>query len=314
VMRQILWGLGLWLVVGYAWAEAESPEHWLEKAVRAAQQLSYRGTFVYHCDAQVHTVSVTQQRSAEGVSEHLVAMDGQPREVKSANGMMHYQRVPAGGVAFAPIPVRGNPLQHASLAQLQVLKQYYQLKLGDLERLLDRSARLLSILPRDQWRYGYRLWVDHATGLVLKSEMVDRQGRLLERMVFTSVTIDPEQAVAETDVPAPATDVGGGAWLRFIDVPPGFAVQAFEARREASGSADHWTLSDGLATVSVFVEDMGETRRPFVGISKMGGVKALGKVIDERQLTVVGELPDAALRRIVEGIRADRSGPLDHAP
>ena len=48
---------------------------------------------------------------------------------------------------------------------------------------------MLAIRPRDAHRYGYRLWADHASGLLLRAEVLGERGDVLETSAFSDVTI-----------------------------------------------------------------------------------------------------------------------------
>ena len=114
---------------------------------------------------------------------------------------------------------------------LDQLDPYYRFKMGRIERVSGRPAQKVLITARDKYRYGYHLWADTVSGLLLKADLVNGKGKVLEQFMFTNVTIggDIPQAHLQTTVdktdlvmhkptPQQNTAVGDSKW-RFRDLP-----------------------------------------------------------------------------------------------
>src|SRR5206468_1885843 len=71
--------------------------------------------------------------------------------------------------------------------QLSDLNQNYTIQLGGTGRVANRPAQQLVIKPKDAYRYGYQLWADKATGLLLKADLVDSNGKIIEQFMFTQL-------------------------------------------------------------------------------------------------------------------------------
>src|SRR5690606_17137208 len=81
------------------------------------------------------------------------------------------------------------------------LEPHYDLTLGAVDRVADRSTQVLAISPRDELRYGYRLWLDQETAMPLRVQLIDGAGGVLEEIRFTEIEIGidiPPQAVEPT--------------------------------------------------------------------------------------------------------------------
>ena len=52
-------------------------------------------------------------------------------------------------------------------------------------RVAGFDADIVMLSPRDEWRYGYRIWSEKRTGLVVKTQTVDAGGRVLEQAAFS---------------------------------------------------------------------------------------------------------------------------------
>jgi len=62
-------------------------------------------------------------------------------------------------------------------------------------------------------------------------------------------------------------------------------------------------LFDGLASVFVYIEKLDVGKKRFVGSSYMGAVNIHGVVVDEHQVTVVGEVPAATVKMVADSIQ-----------
>ena len=283
-----------------------SPLAELGRMADAVRQLNYSGTFVYDHAGMLETMRIVHQADAEGEREHLVSLDGAPREmVRDGDGVvcllgdakaLSFDR--AGGTrAVFPGKPRG---------ELERLDANYLFERGDAARVAGRDTHALLIRPRDGLRYGYRLWLDQATGLPLRSELVGSDGEALERILFTAVEVhdaaDPDVAAAIRERKAAvATGVAAAnsrpepaarRW-RVADLPPGFELTDYRSyTMQGENAVDHLVFSDGLATVSVYVEPVGSAS-PLSGTMRRGAVSTFATVHDTHQVVVVGDVPMA---------------------
>jgi negative regulator of sigma E activity len=138
-------------------------------------------------------------------------------------------------------------------------------------RINRRDTRVIAVTPRDEFRYGYRLWIDETTAMPLKTQLCDAHGRIIEQVVFASLTLAGHIADSAFR-PEVATD--GFQWLRndatppgpgvpntsalwsALKLPPGFrmTVRSAQVLPGAHDPVAHLVFTDGLASVSVFVE------------------------------------------------------------
>jgi sigma-E factor negative regulatory protein RseB len=200
------------------------------------------------------------------------------------------------------------------------LKKNYVIQLGKIGRVTGREAQLVLIKPRDAYRYGYELWADNETGLLLKANLVDHMGKTLEQFMFTQVTIGG--AIDPHDL-EPAVTGEGLAWYRGNTVetddskpppewlverlPRGFTLSNRIMRKNPTrnGTVEHLVYSDGLAAVSVFIEETGQdTKSAMIGSSRMGAIHAFGNIVNGRQVVVVGEVPEATVALIGKSVVA----------
>lgn len=318
-------GFGIVLLLaaapGAVSAAGDSATDWLMRMNRAAESLSYQGTFVYLHDNQVETMWVARKVEGGSLRERLLALNGEPREIiRDDRQVWCYLPDRSIGVhEYRQVTEKNFPALLPD--ELSNLARLYDVHFGEdgHHRLAGREARHIVVEPRDQLRYGYELWVDTQTGLLLRAVLTQPDGQPIEQYLFTRIDV-------ETTVPAralkPSTprealkwygtgDDQGDAHARDlaweVTAPPeGFRVTRQIRRSDPmSGEpVEHLVLSDGLAAVSVFVTGTGgKEGRPLEGVSRMGAVHAFGRMIGAFQVTVVGEVPAETVQRIGEAVR-----------
>jgi sigma-E factor negative regulatory protein RseB len=293
-------------------AMGQAPAQWLERMAQAVELLNYEGTFIHMHDGSVESLYIIHRNDAGKVSERIVSMDGAGREI-----IRHENEVtcilPDERSVLIEQRKQANPLLGALPNYTDRLERHYSVTLFRRSRVAGRMTRVVGIKPRDSFRYGYRLWLDEATAMPLKSQMKDDNDEIVEQILFTSI------AMPESIPPSalePTIDTRGFTWFRppvdeetpvgqsvgwrAATVPSGFELSASSVRAMAGSDypVEHLVYSDGLAAVSVFIEDPKTRAEPMTGFARMGSANAFSLRLSGRQVTAVGEVP----RRTVESI------------
>jgi sigma-E factor negative regulatory protein RseB len=248
---------------------ADDPRAWLEKMNKALATRNYDGTFFHISGGRVETMRIVHRVRAGRVSERLQSLDGSRREFVRANDELTCYLPDQHTVLVEPRQDRGPFL--GSLPQFdQSVGEFYRIESLPSERILGRPARVITVNPKDQYRFGYRLWLDEKTAMPLKTQLCDPQGKIIEQIFFAR--LDMPENIPDSDL-SPTVRTEGMRWVRqgpSIDsasaaladyrasqLPPGFrlTVQGAQTLGGASAPASHLVYSDGLATVSVFVEE-----------------------------------------------------------
>ena len=291
-------------------ASAQDAQQWLDRMAGAVEELSYRGTFVHLLGDEVETLQIIHRNDGGRISERIVSMDGVGREI-IRNEDEIYCILPDRQIVLFDNRREVSPLVSALPSYSEDLWRSYEISLLHTERVVERDAQVVAIHPRDEFRYGYLLWLDSETAMPLKSQLRDEQGWTVEQMAFTQIeigqdispaalepTIDsegfrvimpPENAVAE-DAPQ---------W-RATRLPDGFQLSVATLTRMAGSEhpVEHLVYSDGLATVSVFVESPDSEPEVTGGLSRIGSANAFSFEFSGRQITAVGEVPAVTVESI----------------
>jgi sigma-E factor negative regulatory protein RseB len=134
--------------------------------------------------------------------------------------------------------------------------------------------------------------------------------------MFTNLQVEPDSLGRLAGIykasPAPESAPPAAAQLgwAFSMLPKGFELDLHELKPSARGAdqVEHFLLSDGLASLSVFVE-RGGADEALQGGARMGAVSAWGGQVAGHQVTVVGDVPLDTVRQVLQGLRPNRNQP-----
>lgn len=278
----------------------------------ADKHFNYEGTFVLRKSDKMMTMHVVHGVDDRGVWESMESLNGEPRKIVRHNNeviSIYPER------KLVTVSQMGDkPGLHPILPEnLDKLVNYYAINQLGNERIAGRETSVLNVQPKDAFRYGYKYWLDNDTGVLLKCDLLDETGEIVEQMMYTSFndhTAVPPSAFSipelegftrqelnkDKDKP---TDSG---WY-VADIPDGFMLTQSSIRSNEGGESLHLLYSDGLASVSVFVEASEDSPHRLTGASRMGALNAYGKQINGAQIIVMGEVPEATVTRIAESMK-----------
>jgi sigma-E factor negative regulatory protein RseB len=295
-------------------AHAQSPESlaWLKKIQEATRNLSYSGTFVYQQGKQSETSRITRLASAD--VEKLEVLDGLPRElVRSKDTVRCY--LPQAKVVKVEQRTPDRTFPALLPERITALARYYDIALGETRRIAGFECQSVNLTPKDDLRYGYHLYADRASGMLIGAVTVDSTGNQIEQFMFTQLAIGnvtpdmvkPRQTAAGwrvEDAEAAPTTLAG--WTMKPELP-GFHKVVELKRRMESKPVGHVVFSDGLAAVSVFIEPLeGRREPPRTGLSSLGAIHFYTREVANHMVTVVGEAPAASVQRIGNAVEYRR--------
>ena len=209
-----------------------------------------------------------------------------------------------------------SPLVAALPSYSEDLDPHYELTLGDA--LVSRSARA-GAQHQTARRVPLRL---HAVARSSDRHAVAvaahrREGEIVEQILFTDIEMldsTPgaalEPTIDTTGFEACASEVDAVAveipW-RASSLPGGFKLSV-ATQSPIAGSetpVEHLVYSDGLATVSVFIEDPNTKAEVAEGFSNVGSTNAFSLTLRGRKVTAVGEVPRRTVRTIASSLVAE---------
>jgi len=322
--RRPLMLLLMLLLPAAAFAAEDEAIEWLERMIRSAHQLNYSGTFVYQQGDALQSMKIIHAVSERGESERLVSLTGPSREVIRNRDRVTCYLPEDSSIVVEATAGTPRPFPLKLPEELGGIRQHYEIRLANEERIAGLSARKVVIEPRDRYRYGQHFWVATDTGLLLRAETVNEEGTVIEQLMYTSLemhdsipesellpqfsanatVVELERKPEQSRLPASQRQ----NW-QVSELPPGFSLklQRNHFLPDKLSPVEHHVYSDGLASVSVFVEERGDSEHALDGASAMGGVNAYGRILAEHAVTVVGEVPPATVEQIAMSLQ-----PIQH--
>ncbi|HEY6282031.1 MAG TPA: MucB/RseB C-terminal domain-containing protein [Burkholderiales bacterium] len=314
-MRVLLLGLFLAWPLTLLAETPEAPDDalaWLQKIAAAAHELNYSGTFIYQYGNHTETSRIVHAVDSSGEHEKLEILDGLPREIIRNNDEVQCF-LPESKTVKVEKRLQRKPFPALLPEQLNNLSESYLIKLGGHERIAGFHCQALLLEPKDDLRYGYHLWAETNSGLLLKASMLDEKNDVVEQMTFTQLNIggpiDEEALKPKYPAKAAGWRYDRSGQPEQISTETGWSVKnplagfkkIMEAKRMVSGKPapiSHIVYSDGLAAVSVFIEPRAPGVKPLNGVSKRGALNIYTKPLDDYQVTVLGEAPPMTVMQI----------------
>ena len=319
------------LVISAVAVAADEPREWLERMNDALTTRNYDGVFQHIQDGKVEQLRIIHRVKNGEVRERLVSLDGPGREfIRTGSELACY--LPDKRTVL----IEKRPDQNPLLGNLPKFDEastaFYDITEDRRTRLNRRDTRVISVKPKDEFRYGYKLWIDEETAMPVRTQLCDPRGRVIEQLVLAAdlhingsipdSAFNPEvstegfrfiQAGPRVVQQAPPGSPAASLWD--AQGPPGFRM-TMRGAQSMPGSDDtvtHLVMSDGVTSVSIFVQSYAA---PPAGSSpqaagQMGPTSAFSRWIDKyTKATVVGEVPPQTVESIANSVKSSPvSGP-----
>lgn len=274
----------------------------------------------------MRTSRITHLLDGKNEIEKLEVLDGKPREYIRTNDEV---------ICYVPesktLQVEKRMMQDVFPAILAAhpgeIDAFYGVKKDETGRVAGRDCQAILLEPKDNMRYGYRLWADKSTGLLLRAQTLNEKREVIEQISFTQISIGSvDRASAKSSFPDTngwrientLTDQASLSGWTVKTLPPGFkkirevkrlvsdvaaagaASSAVAPGKPAQREVSQIVFSDGLAAISVFIEPSSQSRTE--GSLQQGALNIVGKRQGDYWLTIVGEVPSAAIRQVANSI------------
>lgn len=303
-------------------ANAQEVRAWLTRIHKAAGSRNFQGTFVVSAGGAVSSARIAHYCLGADQYERVEALDGQVRKVFRHNQVVH-TLWPQTRVALIEQRDMQARFPALLLSGGDHIAEHYDVRAQGVQRVAGREANVLLISPKDDRRYTYRLWADQASGLLLRAEVLDARGTVLESAAFSELQIGgkahPESVLAPMNkldgyrvVQQHLTSVSLEAegWTMRERIP-GF-TQVGCVRRPLSAPQDgvadappkvlQAVYSDGLASVSLFIEPYDPSRHGDEMQTSIGATQTLMRREGDWWVTAVGDVPATTLRQFTAAL------------
>ena len=308
----------LLLITSTAFADhpQKDVEDWLAKMHHAAHLLNYDGTFVYGQGNELTSMQIFHSVDKKGEFERLISLDGSGREV-----------IRSGDTVTCILPDKNSVVVDKSRPDTEFpptfplkidrLLKTYSFHFAENGMVAGQVAKQLIIRPRDQYRYGHALWIDTETGLLLKDHLIGNDGKIVEQFMFTQINYP--DAIKRSHLLSNSKNKEF-TWYEAKDfekksiihkmnwkatkLPAGFTagVKRHHKMTMTAMPVEHLMYSDGLSSISIFVEKQMQHSKNLMGGSTMGAVNAYGRSVGKYHVTVVGEVPQVTVKMIGDSV------------
>lgn len=296
---------------------------WLQRMHLASRQRSYVGTFVVSAAAgNLSSARIWHVCEGDLQLERIEVLSGPPRSTFRRNDQV---------VTFLPDSKVVKTEKRESLelfpnllgAPDSSIGDFYDVRVIGKDRVAGFDTDVVQLEPRDGLRFGYRVWSERRSGLVVKLQTVDGDMRVIEQSAFSELQLDaPVNAhalaqmmrstagyrVEKSELERTSASKEGWSLRKPIAgfKPVSCYRRSMGVDSVAPGHTMQWTFSDGLASVSLFVEPYDAQRQPQEVVLALGATYTLTRRLVDKDgdwwLTAVGEVPPQTLDAFAQSL------------
>lgn len=299
-------------------AESRTLNDWLMRMHEASKKRAYIGTFVVSSGGAMSSAKIWHVCEGRQQIERVETLTGVPRSIFRHNDQV---------LTFMPDHKVVRSEKRESLGLFPELFQsadshiadFYKVQQAGSERVAGVEADIVNLVPKDRMRFGYRIWTERKSGLVVKLQTLDADGKVLEQAAFSELQLDAPvkmdkliQMMGKVDgyrVEKPVllkTTASAEGWVLTAPVagfkPMSCYKRPVSAGTDAGEEPLQWIFSDGLASVSIFVEPLDRQRHDKASSLSLGATQTMTRQIDAYWITLMGEVPMTTLRLFAQGL------------
>ena len=299
--------------------ESKSINDWLIRMHEASKKRTYIGTYVVSSGGTISSAKVWHVCEGNQQMERVETLTGAPRSI-----FRHNDRV----VTFMPDHKVVRNEKRESLGLFPQLLQssdsriadFYKVRPEGVDRVAGVEADVVVLVPKDNMRFGYRVWTEQKKGLVVKLQTLDLDYKVLEQAAFSELQLDAPvkmdkllQMMGKVEgyrVEQPVlvkTTASAEGWLLKTPVSGFKPMSCYKRPASVPGTAGgdeplQWIFSDGLASVSLFLEPFDRQRHDKESSMSAGATQTLTRQLGTYWLTAMGEVPMATLKLFANGL------------
>lgn len=300
--------------------EVKSINDWLLRLHEASKRRSYIGTYVVSSGGQMQSAKIWHVCEGTQQVERVESLTGAPRSTFRHNDKV-VTFMPEQKVARSEKrEVTGSFPELVQSADNRI-GEFYKLKTQGVERIAGLESDVVLLIPKDALRFGYRVWTEQKKGLVVKLQTLDSDGRVLEQAAFSELQLDAPvkmdkllQMMGKVDgyrVEEPAlvkTTASAEGWRQAAPVAGFMPMSCYKRPITPTSGATvadepmQWIFSDGLASVSLFVEPFDRQKHIKESAMSLGATHTMTRQLGSYWLTAMGEVPMNTLKQFASGL------------
>lgn len=299
---------------------------WLMKMHEASRHRAYTGTFVVMSGGALSSSRIWHVCDGDQQVERVEALSGAPQTTYRRNDEV-LTFLPMSKVAVSERREFAGLFPALLRSRDSSIAAFYLAEEFEPERVAGFESDVVRFVPRDQLRFGYRVWSEKSSGLAVKLQTLDTDGRVLEQVAFSELRLDAPvsmkslqnmmqrtQGYRVEKKELIKTDASAEGWVLKTGVPGFNPMNCYRRFAQSAIASKEYTLqcvfSDGLASVSLFIEPYDRQRHPQEVLFSMGATHTLARRVPSRAgqwwLTAVGEVPIQTLGAFAQQLERRR--------
>ncbi len=300
-----------------AWSAEISADALLVQMKTAFNQLNYDLSYV-----EIERGRITPMRYSHGVIDnisvgHLLSLNGTPHEYLQRGEITSFFEPEQQPYSLMSASIPGLLFNLMAADISASTNQYQAIYVGGRSRITGRLSQVVRVVPTDKYRFGYLIWIDLATSLPLRIDMIKDTGEVVFQVMAVSlyqfpevtpwlvklnaVELPPVVKLADTDKAEKTQHEM--AW-KVSWLPSGFDLIVANKHQIAGikQTVDYMQFSDGLVDISVYINSDPKGGRLTQGLGISGQLSLQSKVTDDVEIVVVGEVPLLTAQKIADSV------------
>lgn len=283
-------------------------------------------SMVYIHDNQIDTLRFSHLSTSTDRFDKLEHLQGTQRMVISRNGDTY---LVMGKEQIHLANDEGSPVSRwrSQLEKLAKNIHHYDISISGLNRIAGRPTFELDFSAIQNDRYSTRLWLDAITNLPLRIDTLDKNNRIIEQILAIDLQypanlsevnflIDKNLNQLTQDIQSSMPDKSSSSW-KIGWLPAGYEMSVYHLNKLAEGfQSEQWVYSDGLTSLSVFVENKKATKSKDKHMQHNNRAFIRGDTLifdthrDNIRITVVGDIPFKIAEKIAQSVTAKAPAPV----
>lgn len=300
--------------------QGRSVTEWLTRMHEASRQRAYIGTLVVSAGANMSASRIWHVCDGVQQMERVETLTGAPRTtIRKNNQVITFS--PESKLAWVETRDSLGLFPELLRTSSNAIPDFYSAQVGKSERIAGFASDVVLIVPKDGWRFGYRIWSEKKSGLVMKLQTLDEDNKVLEQVAFSELQFDAPVRMDKLnalmnntqgyEVHKPVlkkTTAAAEGW-RLKENVPGFLSMSCHTRDNPGGAESapvQWVFSDGLASVSIFIEPYDAQHHTEESVVVVGATHSVAKRLGVHWVTALGEVPRPTLERFIQMLERTR--------
>ncbi len=310
---RLIWLALLVIALPVSAQEELSAKAWLENMSQALKELEFKMSMIHLQSDHIRPLVYIHGKVENQEVAFLEHLNGPPKNVVRVGNTVTFIEHDQPAYSVEANRIQG-VLPPAFAGDISLLEAGYQFVLGGRSRLAGRPSQLVRVIPTDNYRYGYQVWLDMETFLPLRYDMLNSDKQLLEQILIVELLVlDDVPAILREaykqewpEVVAQRKKAQMDNWT-FTWLPAGFKILVKDNHRLIGSheAVEYIALSDGLTQISVYVARASEAAMPDELMTR-NGLSLASERVGNVEVVAVGKAPAETLARIAKSITIER--------